>query len=169
MHIFYEVARGGEPVTEFTVHATSTPLKLHHTHSSLPIHTDFCAADVDSQSQTHTMTRMALAVALAPDMRTLQQQAMRELNTGAMTVSAREATSMRKLRCEQEPSIRCNRNSRAPRGPFIQSIAQRLQSIICFGVSDLDTTHSLCRLLAGGADALVRRLGHDRGGGHSVS
>ena len=44
---------------------------------------DFSTADVDSQ--THTMKRKALAVALAPDMRTLQQEALRELNTGAMT------------------------------------------------------------------------------------
>ena len=33
------------------------------------------------------MTRMALAVALVPDMRTLQQEAARELNTGAMTTA----------------------------------------------------------------------------------
>ena len=46
---------------------------------------DFSTADVDSQ--TPTMTRMALAVALAPDMRTLQQEAARELNTGAMTTA----------------------------------------------------------------------------------
>ena len=46
---------------------------------------DFSSGDVDSQ--TPTMTRMALAVALAPDMRTLQQEAARELNTGAMTTA----------------------------------------------------------------------------------
>ena len=31
------------------------------------------------------MTRKSLAVSLAPDMRTLQQQAMQELNTGSIT------------------------------------------------------------------------------------
>ena len=46
-------------------------------------HTDFCTADVDSQ--TSTMTRKSIAVALAPDMRTLQQHAERELNSGSMT------------------------------------------------------------------------------------
>ena len=38
---------------------------------------DFTTADVDSQ--TPTMKRKAVAVALAPDMRTLQHEAMREL------------------------------------------------------------------------------------------
>ena len=46
---------------------------------------DFSTADVDLQ--VPTMTRKAIAVALAPDMRTLQHEALRELNTGAMSAA----------------------------------------------------------------------------------
>jgi len=46
---------------------------------------DFSAADVDLQVLAKKRTTLALA--LAPDMRTLQQEARRELSTGAMTVA----------------------------------------------------------------------------------
>ena len=46
---------------------------------------DFSTADVDSQ--VLAKKRTTLAVALAPDMRTLQQEALRELNTGMMTAA----------------------------------------------------------------------------------
>jgi hypothetical protein len=84
LNVLFECGEIGSVITEVQLMLTfniKAKKKMHAVYRV--VRGDFSTADVDSQ--THTMKRKALAVALAPDMRTLQQEALRELNTGAMT------------------------------------------------------------------------------------
>ena len=84
LNVLFKCGESGSVITEVQLMLNvnvESKKKMHAVYRV--VRGDFSTADVDSQ--THTMKRKALAVALAPDMRTLQQDALRELNTGAMT------------------------------------------------------------------------------------
>jgi len=84
LNVLFKCGESGSVITEVQLMLSfnvESKKKMHAVYRI--VRGDFSTADVDSH--THTMKRKALAVALAPDMRTLQQEALRELSTGAMT------------------------------------------------------------------------------------
>ena len=86
LNVLWECGQFGSVVTEvqrMLDENARAKQKMHAVYQGM--RGDFSAADVDSQ--VLAKKRMTLALALAPDMRTLQQEALRELSTGAMTVA----------------------------------------------------------------------------------
>eukprot|EP00618_Florenciella_parvula_P016977 CAMPEP_0119473200 /NCGR_PEP_ID=MMETSP1344-20130328/4942_1 /TAXON_ID=236787 /ORGANISM="Florenciella parvula, Strain CCMP2471" /LENGTH=2127 /DNA_ID=CAMNT_0007506261 /DNA_START=134 /DNA_END=6517 /DNA_ORIENTATION=- len=86
LNVLWECGQFGSVVTEVQLMLDENARAKQKMHAVYQVmRGDFSTADIDSQVLAKKRTTLALA--LAPDMRTLQQEALRELSTGAMSAA----------------------------------------------------------------------------------